>query len=436
MAKLTTKQVERLKRDLAENKLTQPELATKYDVSRSLVSNIATGRAHKNIKGLTAPLKSPKGQSKKVPGYDPSDQRVLELEAEVAHLRDERNHARRKLQAAAKTQGLFKAVVEEMETRVKPFKALPNARLAYRTRQKMAVTEHLVMHLSDGHHDQIVTPEECGGLECHDFAVSTCRAETYVDTVLKWTQKTLAPNFRFPVLTILAYGDHTSGEIHGHVNRSYFRNQFKNSLAIGQLHSLMYRDLAPYFENVNVVYVAGNHGRRSVKKDYHGAHDNWDYLIAKTAELYCKDMKNVNFTIPDSYSINLDINGIGFCIFHGDDVRSNMGIPWYGFERRQRRLTALNNVQSGPPVRYFCAGHFHRRSSISEMKGEMLINGAWIATDAFVFNALGTYTEPTQLLHGVNSKRGITWRLPVQLRTSQESKGPKRYRIDLVDEVG
>ena len=55
MVKLTTRQVKRLKRDLAENKLTQPELAIKYKVSRSLISNIATGRAHKNIKGPTAP---------------------------------------------------------------------------------------------------------------------------------------------------------------------------------------------------------------------------------------------------------------------------------------------------------------------------------------------------------------------------------------------
>jgi hypothetical protein len=436
MAKLTTKQVKQVKKDLADNKLTQPELAKKYDVSRSLISNIATARAYKDIEGPAAPPKAPKGQGKKVPEYDPADQRVLELEAEIVHLRDERNHARRKLQAAAKTQGLFQAVVTEMETRVKPFKALPKARFKYPANKKALVTEHLVMHLSDGHHDQIVTPEECGGLECYNFSVSTCRAETYIDAVLKWTQKTLAPNFRFPALTVLAYGDHTSGEIHGHVNRSYFRNQFKNSLAIGQLHSLMFRDLAPYFDAVNVVYVPGNHGRRSVRKDYHGAQNNWDYLIAKTSELYCEDLDNVHFTIPDSYSINLNINGIGFCIFHGDDVRSSVGIPWYGFERRQRRFMALNRAQSGPPIKYFCAGHFHRRSEISEMGGEMLINGAWVATDAFAYNALSTYSVPTQLLHGVHAKRGITWRLPVQLRSNQERQGPKRYKIDLVDEVG
>jgi hypothetical protein len=435
MAKLTAKQVKQIKRDLAEDKLTQPKIAEKFGVSRSLISNIATGRAYKKVEGPAAPVKGGKGQAKKTPEYDPSDQRILELEAEVTHLRDERNHARRKLQAAAKTQGLFKAMVSEMEDKVKPFNSLPKARPIYKA-GKQSITEHLVVHISDGHHDQIVTPEECGGLECHDFPVSICRAEQYIDTILKWTQKTLAPTFHFPELTILAYGDHTSGEIHGHVNRSYFRNQFKNSLAIGQLHGLMYRDLAPYFETINVVYVPGNHGRRSVKKNYHGAQDNWDYLIAKTAELYCADLKSVHFTIPDSYSINLNINGIGFCIFHGDDIRSNLGIPWYGLERRQRRIMALNRVQGGPPIKYYCCGHFHRPGTTTEVDGELLINGSWIATDAYAYNALSAYSEPTQLIHGVNSKHGITWRLPVKLRSAQERHGPKRYRLDLLDEVG
>lgn len=436
MPKLTEAKVREIKALLAEDRMTQPEIAKKFEISRSLVSNIATGRAYKNVEGPDAPPKSGKGQRKKLPEYDPTSERILELEAEVAHLREERNHARRQLKVAAKTRGLFKAMTTELERVVKPFRSLPRARPAFSQPKKASVVEHLVLHISDGHHDQIVTPEECGGLECYDFPISVCRGEHLIDTTLKWTQETLAPQFYFPELTILAYGDHTSGEIHGHTNRSYFKNQFKNSLAIGQFHALMYRDLAPYFDVVNVVYVPGNHGRRSQKKDYHGAQDNWDYLIAKTAELYCQDLDNIHFTIPDAFSINLDISGIGFCIFHGDDIRSNLGIPWYGLERRQRRIMALNRVQGGPPIRYYCCGHFHRPGSTSEVDGELLMNGPWVATDAFAYNALSAYSEPTQLLHGVNKKYGITWRLPIKLRCDHERHGPKRYKIDLLDEVG
>jgi len=436
MPKLTEAKVQKIKGLLAQDRLTQPEIAKQFKVSRSLVSNIATGRAYRKVEGPSAPPKTQKGQRKKLSEFDPTSERVLELEAEVAHLRDERNHARRQLQVAAKTRGLFTAMTGEMERVIKPYQALPKARAFYNRSKKAAVIEHLVLHISDGHHDQIVTPDECGGLECYNFPVSVCRGEHLIDTTLKWTQETLAPQFHFPELTVLAYGDHTSGEIHGHVNRSYFKNQFKNCLAIGQFHALMYRDLAPYFDVVNIVYVPGNHGRRSQKKDYHGAQDNWDYLIAKTAEMYCADFKNVHFTIPDSFSINLDIGGNGFCIFHGDDVRSNLGIPWYGLERRQRRIMALNRVQGGPPIRYYCCGHFHRPGSTSEVDGELLMNGPWLATDAYAYNSLSAYSEPTQLLHGVNKKYGITWRLPIKLRCDYERRGPKRYKIDLLEEVG
>jgi len=436
MSKLSENQVRQIKLLLAEDKKTQLEIAKKFKISRSMVSDIATGRAYSKVPGPATPPKMAKGQRRKLLDVDPTNEQVLELEAEVTHLREERNHARSQLKVAAKTRGLYQAITAEMDRVVKPFRALPKARPAAARATKSAITEHLVLHLSDGHHDQIITPEECGGLESHDFPVSMCRAEHLIDTVLKWTQVSLAPQFRFPNLTVLAYGDHTSGEIHGHVNRSYFKNQFKNCFAIGQLHALMFRDLAPYFDNVNIVYVPGNHGRRSIKKDYHGAHDNWDYLIAKTAEMYCRDLENVFFTIPDSFSANVDINGVGFCIFHGDDVRSSMGIPWYGLERRQRRFMAVNRVQSGPRVRYYCCGHFHRPGSVSELDGEMMINGPWVATDAFAFNALSVYSEPTQLLHGVNPQYGVTWRLPIKLRTDKEAKGPQRYKIDIAREVG
>jgi hypothetical protein len=433
--KLNAKKVLVIKELLKEGKLTQPEIAQKHGVSRSLISDIATGRVWSHV-GDDVPRKKAGGQLKPLPDYDPTDDRILTLEAEVLHLRDERNIVQRQVKAMTKTHGLFKAVAEEMERIVVPLKPLSTLPFERKLVKGDQIEEHLVMHLSDGHHDQIVKPSDCGGLERYDFPISMRRAEHYVDTVLKWTQQTLSPQFYFPSLTILAYGDHTSGEIHGHVHRSYFRNMFKNAFAIGELHSLMYRDLAPYFETVNIVYVPGNHGRRSIKKDYTGAKDNWDYLVAETARQHCCDIPNINFVIPDSWSINLDINSVGFSLFHGDDVRSQLGVPWYGMEKRQNRITALTSMQGGTRVRYFCCGHFHRPATLAQFDGELLINGSWVGSDAYAFNALGAYTEPTQLVHGISAKHGVTWRLPVHLRSENERKGPRRYKIDLMNEVG
>jgi hypothetical protein len=431
--KLYKETVALIKTDLAAG-VKQLHIAGDYGVSRSLVSDINTGRAWRDVpwpNGQPCPKRA--GGQRKSQDYDPTNERIMELESEVIHLTEERNREHKKVKAGAKVAGLFKAVVTEMEQRVKPFAALPGT---WQKQAKEEIVEHCVLHLSDGHHDQVVKAEAVGGLEDYSFPISCVRAENLVDTVLDWTQVTLAPRFRFPVLWVLAYGDFTSGEIHRACERSYYRNQFKNCLAIGQLHALMYRDLAARFEQVNVLYLSGNHGRRTPKKDYLGANDNWDYLVAEVARLHCREIDNLSFQIPDAWSANVNINGVGFNISHGDDCRSSLGLPWYGLVRRQKGLIALGAAQGGQRVRYYCVGHHHTASTLSDIDGELLINGAWLGTDPFSYNALAGYRDPTQWLHGVNPKYGISWRLSCKLRTDREKFGPKRYKIDGGRDVG
>lgn len=399
---LTKTAVGKIKADIRLG-MKQEDIAKKYGVTRGAISDIATERRHKNVPW---------------PDQDPQEARILELEAEVEHLVTERNEARKRVKSEARERGLFNAVVTEIEKGIVPVKALPPKQYPKRA----GITEHCVMHLSDGHHDQLVTREESGGLEYHDFNVACRRAERYVDTVIQWTQHTLAPRFHFPVLWVLAYGDHTSGEIHDSVPRSAFKNQNDNCLAIGRLHASMLRDLAPYFPQIKVVYLSGNHGRRSIKKDYHGANNNWDYMIGRVAELHCKNLTNVEFLIPNAWSVNLDINGVGFNVFHGDDIGGSLGIPYYGLQRRQRSLTALQYRQEGPRTRYYCCGHFHKPGSVGDLDGEILVNGPWVGTDAYAYNKFGGYTEPSQWLHGVHPEHGITWRMNVLLRSEDEQQ--------------
>ena len=434
--KLTKPKVAEIKKLLALDGLPQNEVAKLFGVGTSQIGRIANNQAHVDVpwpEGTIGPKKPVAVAMEGKEGYDPTNERILELESEVVLLSEEKNREKAKVKAGAKIGGLFKAVVKEMDERIKPIAVLPSQ---WKHQEKGQIIEHCVLHLSDGHHDQVVRPESVGGLEDYNFPVSCVRAERLVDTVLDWTQKTLVPRFHFPMLWILAYGDFTSGEIHKACERSYYRNQFKNCLAVGQLHALMYRDFAQYFEQVNVLYLSGNHGRRTPKKDYLGANDNWDFLVAEVARLHCREIKNVHFQVPDAWSANIDINGVGFNISHGDDVRGNGGLPWYGMVRRQKGLIALGAAAGNQRVRYFCVGHHHTASTLSDIDGELLVNGAWLGTDPYAYNSLAGYREPAQWLHGVNPKYGISWRLNCKLRSDAEKSGPKRYLIDGGREIG
>ena len=126
--RLRPSKVEKIKAAIASG-MKQSEIAKKYKTSRSNVSDIATGRVHKDVAwpdGEPPTPKSPGGQHKPVPGYDPTNQKIMELEAEVVHLTEERNRKRQRVKASAKSAGLFKAIVGEMEQRVKPFSRFPS----------------------------------------------------------------------------------------------------------------------------------------------------------------------------------------------------------------------------------------------------------------------------------------------------------------------
>ena len=75
------------------------------------------------------------------------------------------------------------------------------------------------------------------------------------------------------------------------------------------------------------------------------------------------------------------------------------------------------------------SGHFHTSGALADVQGEMLMNGAWVATDPYSYNSLTAYKEPTQLLHGVHERYGVSWRLPVKLKCPDEK--PARYKIEV-----
>lgn len=221
------------------------------------------------------------------------------------------------------------------------------------------------------------------------------------------------------------YGDNTNGEIHDFESKSAFKNQIKNCFAISNVYALMIRDIAPHFKRVNIICVPGNHGRRTKKKDYEDAHNTWDYMIYESARLLTQKIENVHWKIPNSYSVIVKINGHNFFIEHGDDVKSWNGIPYYGFDRKTRRILSLFASQE-TLIEYFVFGHYHTPTQLTNLaNSETFINGSWYWTDPYCFS-LGLYTKPSQWMHGVSAKQGITFRYKVYL-TDNPKKKPERY---------
>lgn len=341
------------------------------------------------------------------------------LSRKVVALQEKNNRLNRDLTFSHKDNTILEGLISMLDVYAKPL--VPLKRII--TTKKGVTEEEVVLHLSDSHADAIVKPEQVGGMEEYNIDIAHGRAEVLVDSIIKWCFTNLK-NHKFTKLTIFANGDHVEGDIHpGHKDP---REVLPAAIAIGSLHAAMFRDLAQFFDEIFIVYTSGNHGRMTQKKNYEGPRDNWDWLVGMWAKQLCVDLPNVKIEVPDSFSVVVNIQGYNFYVSHGDDVQSWNGIPWYGLQRETQRLSSIHSVND-IKINYYCYGHFHQQGTMQQQSGEMIMNGAWLATSPFIYTKIKGYSRPSQLLHGVHKKTGMTWRLPVYLCSRGRTYKAKRY---------
>jgi hypothetical protein len=356
--------------------------------------------------------------------------------AKMIRLQDQARYAKGRLREGLRNEDIIRECAEIAADITKPFKpvAPPKA-----PKSGGKVTETFCVVNSDGHHDQVVRPEEVNGLENYNFLVSLRRAEVFTDGIIRYAKQTLA-NYNFPRLVVFDLGDSTSGEIHDAERRSAFGNQFKNCLAIGGLKAACYRDLAAHFPKVTIVCTSGNHGRRTNRKEYAGgAHNNWDYMVNKVAQQHLSDQRNVEFIIPNAWDCIHDIEGFAFHASHGDDVASSGGNPWNGLQQLHKTNSGIHKG-SGPnkPFRnareidYYVIGHHHTIGCVDGNGVGYICNGAWLGTDPYAYQSLRVAGRPQQMMFGVHKDHGKTWNLPLHLDGRDNAK---RCRYDHVLET-
>lgn len=418
---MNVEDVKKVKELLLENKLTQQEIGDQFGVSRGTVSNIARNKQYADIGPRLQAVRIPGGQQKHLN----LETQNLALIGQLENTRQERNLLKRQLKAATKRTAIVDNVVEQLAPIIKPLKAVKPVKLNSSSGVKV-IDETLVLMLSDNHCDQVVTPEEVDGLEDYDFQVSVRRHEVLVEELLEWTHNSLQ-NFRFRKLVIFGLGDYTSGQIHGHVNRSYFGDQFTNDLAIAQLFAQMFRELSSYFFEVEIVNITGNHGRLTDKVEFtkQAVAGNHDTLIMKIAEVHCKNCGNIKFEFPMGLSTVKEVEGWNFFLHHGHGKKGS-GETWARAKRKSQTIVPLHKGQ----VHYFCSGHFHTPGDVAVSGGAtMLGNGAFLACDQYSYQNIDEAGEPSQTIFGVHKHNGVTWRLPIKVRTKDEKKGPQRYEV-------
>lgn len=372
-----------------------------------------------------------------------------DLELEEVRVRGRRTDAkyRRLLRQQAFEERLLTAAKAFLKT-FTPVKAPTIPRLPESLRETPQAD---VANWSDFHWMETVDFDEMRGLNAYNFDMGKKRLEFLVDSML---------NIRFrhhsviPVkeLNLNILGDLVSGEIHDELLATNEASYMEAVYIGGSVLAQAIRELAGHYPQVHIRSVPGNHARKAKQKSFKQRYVSWDQMMVHNARLMLRDQKNITWHIPKSFFTVAEIEGFKHLLYHGDDIKSWAGIPFYGISRAigqfQQLISAEPMAHPDPEKRaesdrlyeptmldYIHIGHFHQATSLPMPRGELFVNGALIGTNEFAMGAMRAHSQPIQWFMGCHPEHGVTWRYPINVRAAHVNIPETRYRGEITGEI-
>lgn len=203
-------------------------------------------------------------------------------------------------------------------------------------------------------------------------------------------------------LHIFVLGDMAQGEdIHkgSNVDETEFGVWTQiNDYAIPTLSRLIL-SLLQGVEAVVVDCIWGNHGVYSREATRQA---NWDNFIYKGLEVALANQKGVTINCPTQFYQLVTIKGWRFFLFHGNQVRSNQGIPLFALRRKLQDWYAYVNGFD-----YAYCGHWHTWGADQiNSRADYQLCPPLVTGDSWALEVVGRASSPVQLCFGIHPKIG------------------------------
>ena len=339
---------------------------------------------------------------------DPIEEQKRRIEAQ----RDVQKNAAL-IKQLAREDALRDYLAELVSQTAQRFKAPP----AYRPPKihKDASVETMYQAFSDWHAYEEVDADRTLGFNEYDALIMGQRVRRIVESHISIKRRMeRGGGWHFPKLIIGANGDFVSGTIHEIEKHTDAPNIVMAVYGCGLVLGQAIRDLAAEYERVEIFCTAGNHGRLpdARKKQHKDPTRTWDTLIYLYAMEHLRDVPNVQFYIPNAFSVAIHESGWEMMQTHGDDVKSWNAIPWYGLNRKVSKMNALE-ASRRRIINYWIFGHFHTDAELQTPAGASFINGSLIGGNEYSIGELSEHNPPTQLMFGIHPAHGVTFRYPL-----------------------
>jgi len=339
---------------------------------------------------------------------DTTDPATSRLETALAEVRRDRDAARHALKAS---RGEVADLIAQRDL-IQSITDLDPRPPKWLTPQKAPSAHHATVCtiLSDSHFDEVVNPDEIGGVNAYDRDIATLRLRRYFDQVCTVSRDYMA-GVTFDGAVCMLGGDLVSGDIHEELKETNATSTLNTVLYYSELIAAGIGQLADEFGKVHVPVVVGNHGRRTRKPRAKGrAQDNFDWLIGQMVAREFRTDDRVTFDIPDGANTLVPVYGTTFRLEHGDSARGGSG--WMGVlgpaMRRDQKVRSVAQ-DTDRPYDHLVIGHWHRLSWL----GNVIVNGSSKGYDEYASIEGFSFEPPQQAMWLTTPERGVTMQAPI-----------------------
>lgn len=291
----------------------------------------------------------------------------------------------------------------------------------------------VVLPIFDLQYGQHVSHEDVAlGRGAFDEGIFDARLAAYVEKVSALLADRAATT-QFTELHIVLGGDLVEGDqifagqawqLEKHPIRQVLDLRVKLGSALGYLIEFAHKDLD--VQRVALYGVPGNHGKVGGKRagaipaDY-----SWDWLVTELI-----------FDALREHAIDLRVNeaagallfetlGHKFLVIHGDEIKGQMSIPFYGLVRFDGRAMRLAETVYD----YCLLGHHHQPASIPNGSGgEFFVSGDWVGGNNLSKHIVAA-SRPQQRVLLISAKHGITEDSRIYFDDRRDRKPPVVHNV-------
>jgi len=267
--------------------------------------------------------------------------------------------------------------------------------------------------LSDVHIEEPVIKSVVNGLNEYNLDISAERVTKYFKRLMYMIYQSRKAGYRIDTLVLGLLGDFITGYIHEELEEVNSLTPVQASLAIQELLIKGIRMLSENgkFNKIIIPCTPGNHGRTTVRKRYTTGYKNsYEWLMYNNIKNLFDTISgfdNVEFIIPESEFIYLNLFGYMNKFSHGDHFKYQGGIG--GLEVPLKKWILRENAVIKTDMSWIA--HWHQYIVLNKVR----VNGSLIGYNSYA-RAFGFEPEPPKMqFQLLDKRRGYTLNHPIIL---------------------